>query len=733
MRVRDIMLFTQVTLRPQNSIRLVVELLKRSNLHAIPVVDEAGKLIGLFTNSNLYECLLNDISLDTAIEQYYIREVDYFREDKTFNDIGELSHWLHSVRVGQTPVVNLANEPIGMVKQVGVISVLLERTEYLYKELFSVIENVPAGILATDEKGYVTITNKYAQNILHDVQVGEHIGGFLGQLNADFESIANGAWIVPRKLEFRSLKLFATAVPIIHNTKIKGTIFVLQDLIDVEGIAHELKVVKELKTTLETVLEVAYEGVAVLDEQGNVTLANANFCKKIGKAKEQIIGVDISKFIPIAGRQSPLDVIEIDSKPCVISCLPYSSEGKTEGTVVKIYQDLDQLSDVMQQLNHLKIQLDYYRDELQKLNGTSYTIGNIISNSERIVKLKAQAIQVAQSNTTILITGESGTGKELFAHSIHNASYRRKEPFIKVNCSAIPAELAKSELFGYEDGAFTGARKDGKPGKFELANGGTIFLDEIGDMPLLLQSKLLRVIQEKELERVGGIKTRKVDVRIIAATNKDLKRLAAEGKFREDFYFRLNVIELRIPPLRERIPDIPVLVQSFIQKYNNLFSKRVEGITDSALVVLAQYSWPGNVRELENTVERILNYMGSGLIDIHDLPEEVRQVRQVSQFSAVGESRDYKEVNEVRPISEVRPVREISEVKPLKEVSGVCEIGEVEEFLGKEDLTLNTIELKAIDAALKHAKGNKSKAARLLGISRSKLYEKLAAHSRIQP
>lgn len=684
MQVKEIMLSTQVRLRPDDSIRKAVELFRRSKLHGIPVVDEAGQLVGLFTHSNLFGCLLNDHNIDTPIEGYYIREVAYFREDKCFNDLSELTQWLHTVRVGQTPVVNMHNEPIGVLTQAGAVNELLDRMDYLYKELFSVIENVPAGILATDDQGYVTLANQYAHDILQDVQGGEHIGQFLENFEADFVSIANGAWIIPRKIELKSLKLIATAVPIHHNTKIKGTIFVLQDLTDVEGIAHELRIVKELKKTLETVLEVAYEGVAVLNEQGNVTLANAHFCTRIGRDKEQIIGANISNFITMADDQSPLDVVEIGDKPSVISCLPFSTEESTKGMVIKIYQDLDQLSDVMKQLNRLKMQLNYYKDELNKRNGTRYTFSSIVSTNDLMSKLKSQALQVAQNNSTVLITGESGTGKELFAHSIHNASNRQKEPFVKVNCTAIPEELAEAELFGYEDGAFTGARKQGKPGKFELASAGTIFLDEIGDMPLTLQSKLLRVIQEKEFERVGGVKTHKVDVRIVAATNRDLKKLVVEGKFREDLYFRLNVIELRIPPLRERKQDIPILVQSFIKKYNNFLSKRVLGVADSALEALMQYDWPGNIRELENVVERILNYIQNGLIDVQDLPEEVRQTKRLTEI-------------------------------------------QMDEVHGKNGVSLAVIEQKAIQAALKEAQGNKSKAARILGISRSKLYEKLSA------
>ena len=675
MLVNEIMLPSEIRMRPGDSIRHALELLKGSKFNGVPVVDGSGQLIGYFGRSNLIDCLLKDVSLDSPIERHYIRDVVYLREDKSYDTLNELSHWLQSSRVGQTIVVNGLHEPIGVLTQAATVIDLLDRTGYLYNELSSVIENVPAGIVATDGAGMVTLVNQYAKEILQKVAPGSYIGDCLSDLKGDFLPVTRGEWVQPRKIEHNFLKLIATAVPVFQNTSVKGVIFVIQDLTDVEGIAHELGAVKELKMTLETVLEVAYEGVAVLDEQGRITLTNERFCKKLGVPREQITGRNISAFIPMTDSSAALRVLEINAKPCVISSLPITKEGATKGFVIKIYEDLDELSDVMQQVNQLNMQLDYYKDELYKVNGTSYTINSIVSNDDSVATIKTQLLQVAKSNSTVLITGESGTGKELFAHSIHNASARRKEPFIKVNCSAIPAELAEAELFGYQDGAFTGARKQGKPGKFELAGGGTIFLDEIGDLPLLLQGKLLRVIQEKEVERVGDVRTRKVDVRIIAATNRDLKRLVGAGSFREDLYFRIKVIEFKIPPLRERKGDIPVLVDHFIAKYNNLFSRRVTGMTAEALAALLRYDWSGNIRELENTIERMLNYVESGLIELKDVPEDVRaQARSAARGAQ----------------------------------------------------SLASLEQEAILSALSEAAGNKSKAARLLGISRSKLYEKLS-------
>jgi Nif-specific regulatory protein len=240
--------------------------------------------------------------------------------------------------------------------------------------------------------------------------------------------------------------------------------------------------------------------------------------------------------------------------------------------------------------------------------------------SEKINRLLEMVRKVAQTDSTVLILGESGTGKSLIAKKIHLLSDRREKPFITINCAAIPENLLEAELFGYERGAFTGATTR-KKGKFELAEGGTVFLDEIGDMPLSLQAKLLRVIQDREVERLGGEKTIKVDVRIIAATNKDLQTLVRDGKFREDLYYRLNVVPIYIPPLRERKEDIPLLAEHFLEKFNRKYSKSVR-FSPEAIKTLMEYPWHGNVRELENIVERLV-IMNEGVIRDRDLPSHI--------------------------------------------------------------------------------------------------------------
>ncbi|MBJ6762626.1 sigma-54-dependent Fis family transcriptional regulator [Myxococcaceae bacterium JPH2] len=248
----------------------------------------------------------------------------------------------------------------------------------------------------------------------------------------------------------------------------------------------------------------------------------------------------------------------------------------------------------------------------------------IIGESPTIQDVYKIIDKVADTPSTVLITGESGTGKELIATALHGASSRRDKPFIKINCAAIPATLLESELFGYEKGAFTGAVTS-KPGRFELADEGTLFLDEIGEIPVEMQVKLLRALQEGEFERVGGIKTTRVDVRLVAATNRDLQAEIEAGRFRKDLYYRLAVVPIVLPALRERRSDIPMLAQHFVDKYNRRLNKKIEGIADDALALLQTYAWPGNIRELENLIERVLLFADGPLITAKDLPEPVRQ------------------------------------------------------------------------------------------------------------
>lgn len=326
---------------------------------------------------------------------------------------------------------------------------------------------------------------------------------------------------------------------------------------------------------------------------------------------------------------------------------------------------------------------------------TPETRFGIIGNSQGLNDLYGVLERVADTPTAVLITGESGTGKELVARALHDHSSRHDKPFIKVNCAAIPKELLESEFFGYERGAFTGAVSS-KPGRFELANGGTLFLDEIGEIPVEMQVKLLRALQESEFERVGGIKTIRVDVRLVAATNRDLKKLIANGTFREDLFYRLNVVPIRLPALRERTSDIPLLVEHFLLKFNERLKKHVVGCDADAMTLLQAYGWPGNIRELENVVERAVLFCDAQNLRSEDLPVEVRG-------GSIGGSI-------TPPATEAEMQAALSGEGGLKEHVKVA---------------MSRLERELVGRALQQTGGNVTHAARLLKISRKGLQLKM--------
>ncbi len=319
----------------------------------------------------------------------------------------------------------------------------------------------------------------------------------------------------------------------------------------------------------------------------------------------------------------------------------------------------------------------------------------LIGQSKQIESIFDIIDKVADTPSTVLVTGESGTGKELVAKALHENSSRNGNPFIKINCAAIPKNLMESELFGYEKGAFTGATS-AKPGRFELADQGTLFLDEIGEIPVEMQVKLLRAIQESEFERVGGLKTIKVDVRLITATNRNLKEEVASGAFREDLFYRLNVVPLNIPPLRDRSDDIPLLVEHIIEKFRTKLNKEISGISDAALKLLCGHTWPGNIRELENVLERTILFSDANVIEVADLPEELRAADKESPAPATT-SASPEEVLDMSNTSLKDAVR----------------------------AETSRVERELIAQALTETSGNVTKAAKLLKISRKSLQMKM--------
>lgn len=359
--------------------------------------------------------------------------------------------------------------------------------------------------------------------------------------------------------------------------------------------------------------EKQFAAAMIVDKSGIIISVSDTYLEVLKLSREEVIGRPVKEITPHTRVHTVLETgkaiigynWKVKDRNMIASSIPVFIDNKIYG--VFAYSVFMDIMGAKELIENLLTELNMYKDEVQSLHTAKYNFDDIVGGSRNFQDLKLFAQQIANhSYTTVLITGESGTGKELFANAIHNDSSRSRLPFLRINCAAIPENLLEAELFGYEEGAYSGAKKGGKPGKFELANGGTIFLDEIGEMSLAMQSKLLVVLQEQEIERLGGSHPISVDVRVIAATNRKLEKMIEEGQFREDLYYRLNVVRLEVLPLRERSEDIPVLVKYFMSKLNIRLKASIRDISRKALELLAGYPWPGNVREMENVLERAM-------------------------------------------------------------------------------------------------------------------------------
>jgi len=462
---------------------------------------------------------------------------------------------------------------------------------------------------------------------------------------------------------------------------------------EVVNTAEELTNLKEVKTMLEAIIQSSDDAISVVDEKGRGILINRAYSRITGLKEEEVIGkpatADISKgesvHMKVLQTRKPIRgakmLVGPNRREVIVNVAPIIVDGHLKGSVGVIHD--------MSEIQALTKELDRARQLLRTFEA-KYEFEDIVGCSEELLLAIEQARLSAKTPVTVLLRGESGTGKELFAHAIHNASDRKFNKFIRVNCGAILESLLESELFGYEDSAFSGARRGGKRGLFEEANNGSIFLDEIGEMSLSIQVKLLRVLQEKELIRVGGTKSIPINVRVIAATNVNLEKAIAEGLFREDLYYRLNRMPIHIPPLRERKDDLALLSKHLLNKLNQEYGRNIEAITEKAIEQLKQYHWPGNVRELENVLGRAIIFMKSNdsIIDIQHVNPLMQMIPNIRSASHQRDRNDNRSMAE--------------------------KLDEFERLL-------------IVDSLKKHD-GNKTAAAKQLGISIRSLYYKLEKH-----
>jgi PAS domain S-box-containing protein len=476
------------------------------------------------------------------------------------------------------------------------------------------------------------------------------------------------------------LKYGIGRIPVIEDGKILGVIRKEKIL----GYLYDN--FEESRIRLNQTLNSIHEAICVIDEEGKVIVWNKKAEELYDVSAEEIIGNHIKEFFADAMVQKVLEtkvpaenVYHTPKKDyhIIINAIPIWIEDKFVG-VVSTDRDITEVEKLSKELQKANDTLRFLEDEIKKLSHNSF--GNIIGKNEKITKKIEMAKRVAKSKVSVLITGESGTGKELFARAIHEHS-GEKGLFVPVNCSAIPNELFESEFFGYEQGAFTGASKKGKIGLFELAQNGTIFLDEIGDLPMYMQAKLLRVLQEKQIKKVGGENFIPVNVRVLSATNRDLAKMVEGGEFREDLFYRINVVEINLPPLRERGEDVLLLINHFLKELSGNNNREVPTIDPETSMILQNYGWKGNIRELKNTIEHLVVLSQDNHITKDLIPQYIKNNMEI-KYSMEEENFDLNQ-------------------------------------------SVKQLEIHLIKEALKSSKGSKIQASKLLNIPRATLYYKM--------
>ncbi|MDU4961659.1 MAG: sigma 54-interacting transcriptional regulator [Sporomusaceae bacterium] len=504
------------------------------------------------------------------------------------------------------------------------------------EEYLAILDSVQPGIIVVDAQGLIILVNRRAEQIcghLRQQILGKPVTDVF--VNTRLPAVLSSRrQLLGQKITLNGAAVMADYAPIFAAGQLFGAVSAFQDISLLENTANELNNIKSLSSELEAIINSSYDGMFITDGQGNVLRLNKAYERITGIRAAEIIGRNMRQLVDDNYYDQSVTLLVMrarkvitinqtvrgDQKILVTGNPVFNEQGELVRVVTNV-RDITELVSLQEQLAQTQEQTLKYQTELSHLRLLQMA-ADIIYRSPAMERAIALALKVAEVDSNVLITGDSGTGKEVIAKLIHKTGMGPARPFIKINCAAIPEQLLESELFGYAGGAFTGARKEGKPGMFELAHNGTLFLDEVGDLPLLLQAKLLRAIQDKTVIRVGGTASITVNVRIIAATNQNLAKMAAEGRFRTDLYYRLMVVPIQLPPLRERREDIPLLISHFLTEFNKRFHY-AKSFSPALINTLVEYDWPGNVRELENLIERLLVTSAADVITPEQLPDHI--------------------------------------------------------------------------------------------------------------
>ncbi|MGI5920458.1 MAG: sigma 54-interacting transcriptional regulator [Syntrophomonadaceae bacterium] len=627
MKIREIMSNNIIILTPEQTIQEASRIFLDHRIDGAPVVNEKGEIVGLFTKSHIYQVVARNQNSQITVARVMKPEFIAGHPDENVID-------LIQTNVGRLPVIE-GNSVIGMVTRTDLARAYFDRFNSITNEFQTVLNSTHNLIISIDKNGKINVLNRAAEKFL-DLKSAAVKGHGIMELIPNsglMEILETGCSKPAQKIDLNGRTFISNRSPIKKHGEIIGAVAVLQDISELESISRELENVKELNREMDAIIESSYDGLYLTNGQGITLRVNEAFEKLTGVKSSELVGRNVQDLVKERGivSESVSAMVLKEKKP--ITIMQKTMTGRlalTTGTpvfdrkgkifrVVSNVREITELILLKQQLEQAQGLSKHYESELKALQMQYLGSDKLVVSSRKMKDLLDTVIRLAQVDSTVLITGESGTGKELIAETIHNNSPRKNGPFIKINCGAISHNLLETELFGYDTGAFTGAKKGGKAGYFELAHGGTLLLDEISELPYNLQVNLLRVLQSKEIIRVGGEKTIPIDVRIISATNRNILDLVEKNEFREDLYYRLNVVPVEVPPLRERKEEIPVLAAHFIHLYNKKYKMKKE-LSTHVIDAFMEYDWPGNVRELENIIERLVVTIPGNILSRKDLP-----------------------------------------------------------------------------------------------------------------
>lgn len=678
MKVLQAMTKDPITFYLDTSIKKAAEIFYKNKIDGAPVLSKEEEIIGIFTKSHIMKAVMDGIENSTSIKNIMTKEIVTINQNQNLEDAWD-------IKVGRLPVVDDENKLVGILTRTDLIINFYEEYKKYAKKYNKILNFAHNGILSVDLEARIISCNQAAEKMLGEDLIGKKITNIIP--NNDIEKVMeSGTKSLGDKVKYNGKTFLANRSPLYKEGKLDGAISVFQDISELEEVSEELNTVKNLNKELDAIIESVSDGIYITDGNADTIRINSSYEKITGIKSEEVLGKNMAELVEkgvfsesvtfkVLEKRAPVSVMhEIKTGQTVLSTgHPVFNE---EGEIVRVVttaRDVKELNHLKEELNEAKKLSEKYYSELKKLRKQQARIDNIVVKSNEMKNVLDLAIQMGRVDSTILITGESGVGKEVVANVIHKSSERSSDSLIKVNCGAIPDNLLESELFGYSDGSFTGAKKGGKPGMFELADGGTLFLDEIAELPLNLQVKLLRVLQEEKIIRVGGTKPIDIDVRIIAATNRDLNEMLKKGEFREDLFYRLNVVPIDIPPLRERREDISQLIYKFLDDFNKKYDKNKK-ISLDTINFLESYDWPGNVRELKNLIERVVVISEKDIIDLDFLPKTIYNKEEKNKDCYLGEIMPLKKAVSLAEKSLLE--KAFSEYKTTYQVAEVLEVSQ---------------------------------------------------------